>query len=47
MPAQIPNHRRRDAVATFLAVTALSVAGATARLGMAKGPRKNNFTDWE
>src|SRR6266550_5012969 len=36
MPAQIPNHRRPRAVATFLAVTALSVAGATARLGMAK-----------
>src|SRR5258708_5996823 len=36
MPAQIPNHRRPRAVATFLAVTALSLAGATARLGMAK-----------
>src|SRR5258706_8192587 len=36
MPAQIPNHRRPRAVATFLALTVLSVAGATARLGMAK-----------
>src|SRR5260370_17298319 len=36
MPAQIPNHRRPRAVATFLAVMALSLAGATARLGMAK-----------
>src|SRR5260221_13234382 len=36
MPAQIPNHRRPRAVATFLALTALSVAGASARLGMAE-----------
>jgi virginiamycin B lyase len=36
MPAHIPNHRRPRAVATFLALTALLVAGATARLGMAK-----------
>src|SRR5260370_29499868 len=36
MPAQIPNHRRPRAVATFLALMALSLAGATARLGMAK-----------
>src|SRR6266436_1289787 len=36
MPAQIPNHRRPRAVATFLALSVLSLAGATARLGMAK-----------
>src|ERR1700719_4051654 len=36
MPAHIPNHRRPRAVATFLALTALLVAGASARLGMAK-----------
>src|SRR6266851_6281711 len=36
MPAQIPDDRRPRAVATFLALTALLVAGATARLGMAK-----------
>ena len=36
MPAQIPYLRRPHAVATFLALTALSLAGVTARLGMAK-----------
>src|SRR5258708_5184099 len=36
MPARIPNHRRPRAVAIFLALTALSLAGVTARLGMAK-----------
>src|SRR5712691_11509637 len=36
MPAQIPNDRRPRAVATFLALTALLLAGATARLSMAK-----------
>ncbi len=36
MPAQIPNHRGPRAVAALLALTALLVAGATARLGMAK-----------
>src|ERR1700731_2721312 len=36
MPAQIPSHHRPHAVATFLALTALLVAGASARLGMAK-----------
>src|SRR6202045_681478 len=36
MPAQIPNRRGPHAVATFLALTALLVAGASARLGMAK-----------
>ena len=35
MPAQFPNHRPR-AIATFLALTALLLAGASARLGMAK-----------
>src|SRR5258706_5075823 len=38
MPPQIPNHRRPHAVATFLSLTALLVAGASARLGMAKRP---------
>src|SRR5258708_7103600 len=36
MPAQNPNHHRPRAVAALLALTALLVAGATARLGMAK-----------
>src|SRR5260370_14632414 len=36
MPAQIAHHRRPFAVAIFLAVTALLLAGATARLSMAK-----------
>src|SRR5712691_11333416 len=36
MPARVPNHRRPRAVAIFLALTALSLAGVTARLGMAK-----------
>src|SRR6266851_8708840 len=36
MPARIPNHRRPRAVAIFLALTAVSLAGVTARLGMAK-----------
>ena len=36
MPAQIPNDRRPRALAAFLALTALFLAGATARLSMAK-----------
>jgi streptogramin lyase/mono/diheme cytochrome c family protein len=36
MPVQIPNDRRPRAVAAFLALTALVLAGATARLGNAK-----------
>src|SRR6266550_4035935 len=40
MPAQIPNHRRPPAVATFLSLAALLVAGASARLGMAKAASK-------
>ena len=36
MPAQTPNDRRPRAVAIFLALTALLLAGATARLGMAE-----------
>src|SRR6266481_5628501 len=36
MPAQLSNHPRPRAVATFLALTALSVAGVSARLGMAE-----------
>src|SRR6266849_9075662 len=36
MPARIPNHRRPRAVATFLALTALSGGGVAARLGMAE-----------
>src|SRR5712691_10668329 len=36
MPTRIPNHRRPRAVAIFLALTALSLAGVSARLGVAK-----------
>src|SRR5216684_8114261 len=36
MPARIPNHRRPRAVSIFLALTAVSLAGVTAHLGMAK-----------
>ena len=36
MPAQTPNDRRPRLVAAFLALTALLLAGATTRLGMAK-----------
>jgi mono/diheme cytochrome c family protein len=36
MPAQAPNDRRPRAVAIFLALTALLLAGATARLGKAE-----------
>ena len=40
MPAQTPSDRRPRAVAIFLGLTALLLAGATARLGMAKTPPK-------
>ena len=40
MPAQTPNDRRPRAIAIFLGLMALLLAGATARLGMAKTPPK-------
>jgi streptogramin lyase/mono/diheme cytochrome c family protein len=40
MPAQPPNDRRPRAIAIFLGLMALLLAGATARLGMAKTPPK-------
>ena len=40
MPAQTPNDRRPRALAIFLGLMAVLLAGATARLGMAKTPPK-------